>query len=167
MLNLKNSTRSSALHAAKQKSDRSTVRAKEPNFGEVIRTRRRELNLTQGEVASRIKTSTPYIGHLESSKRHPSDLVVTRLAEVLGLDNRKLFFLANPRTEVFLSARPERAEGSVSTLDQFRKNEQLRRIHNVSNDEMNMLSHVALLGEIQSPRDLIYILNTVRHLVGR
>jgi hypothetical protein len=104
---------------------------------------------------------------LESSKRHPSDLVVTRLAEVLGLDNRRLFFLANPCTEVFLSARPERAEGSVSTLDQFRKNEQLRRIHNVSNDEMNMLSQVALLGEIQSPRDLIYILNTVRHVVGR
>jgi len=143
------------------------VRAKEPNFGEVIRTRRRELNLTQGEVASRIKTSTPYIGHLESSKRHPSDLVVTRLAEGLGLDKRKLFFLANPRTEVLLSARSEKAEGSVSTLDQFRKDEQLRRIHNVSNDEMNMLSQVALLGEIQSPRDLIYILNTVRHLVGR
>src|SRR6266576_1071298 len=96
MLNSKNSTRSSALPPAKQKSDRSTVRAKEPNFGEVIRTRRRELNLTQGEVASRIKTSTPYIWHLESRKRHPSDLVVTRLADVLGLDKRKLFFSRQP-----------------------------------------------------------------------
>ena len=167
MLNLKNSTRSSALHAAKHKSDRPAARAKEPNFGEVIRTRRRELDLTQDEVASRIKTSTPYVGHLESGKRHPSDKIVTRLAEVLGFDNRELFFLANPHTEALLSVQPERAEGSVSVWDQFRKNEQLRRIHNVSNDEMNMLSHVALLGEIQSPRDLIYILNTVRHAVGR
>jgi hypothetical protein len=104
---------------------------------------------------------------LESGKRHPSDKIVTRLAEVLGFDNRELFFLANPHTEALLSVQPERAEGSVSTLDQFRKNEQLRRIHNVSNDEMNMLSQAALLGEIQSPRDLIYILNTVRHVVGR
>ena len=167
MLNLKNSTQSSALHAAKHKSDRSTVRAKEPNFGEVIRTRRRELDLTQDEVASRIKTSTPYVGHLESGKRHPSDKIVTRLAEVLGFDKRELFFLANPHTEALLFVQPERAEGSVSTLEQFRKSEQLRRIHNVSNDEMNMLSQVALLGEIQSPRDLLYILNTVRHVVGR
>ena len=30
-----------------------------------------------------------------------------------------------------------------------------------------MLSQVALLGELQSPRDLIYILNTVRHAVGK
>jgi len=47
------------------------------------------------------------------------------------------------------------------------KNDQLRRVHNVSNDEMNMLSQVSLLGEIRSSRDLIYILNTVRHAVGK
>jgi len=166
MLKLKNSIQSSAPHASKRKSER-LARPKEPSFGEVIRTRRRELDLTQDEVASRIKTSTPYVGHLESSKRHPSNKIVTRLAEVLGFDNRELFFLANPLTEALLSAQPERAEGSVSAWDQFRKNDQLRRVHNVSNDEMEMLSQVALLGEVQSPRDLIFILNTVRHAVGR
>jgi hypothetical protein len=114
-----------------------------------------------------MKTSTPYVGHLESGKRHPSDKIVTRLAEVLGLDRRELFFLANPHTQALLAAPQEKAEGSASAWDQFRKNEQLRRIHNVSNDEMQMLSQVALLGEIQSPRDLIYILNMVRHAVGR
>ena len=167
MLNVDNSTQSSAPHAAKRKSERSSTRAKEPSFGGVIRNRRRELDLTQGEVASLINTSTPYVGHLESGKRHPSDMIVTRLAEVLGLDSRELFFLANPHTEALLSAQPESTEGSVSAWEQFRKNEQLRRVHNVSNDEMEMLSQVALLGEIQSPRDLIFILNTVRHAVGR
>ena len=72
-------------------------RTKERSFGQVLRDRRRQLDLTQEEVARRIKTSTPYIGHLESAKRHPSDKIVTRLAEVLGLDRRELFFLANPR----------------------------------------------------------------------
>src|ERR1039458_1728777 len=142
MLKAKNSARSSAPYVAKRKSDRSTARAKE--FGEVIRSRRRELDLTQNEVASRIKTSTPYVGHLESSKRHPSDKIVTRLAEVLGFDNRELFFLANPLIEALLSAQPENAEGSVSAWDQFRKNDQLRRIHNVSKDEMEGVSQAAL-----------------------
>src|SRR5882672_2819516 len=74
-------------------------RSKERNFGQVIRERRRQLDLTQEEVAHRIKTSTPYVGHLESGKRHPSDKILTRLAEVLGLDRRELFFLANPRAQ--------------------------------------------------------------------
>lgn len=84
---------------------------------------------------------------------------------MLGLDYRELFSLANPHT--LLSAQPERAEGSVSAWEQFQTNEQLRHIHNVSNDEMEMLSQVALLGEIQSPRELLFILKTVRHAVGR
>jgi transcriptional regulator with XRE-family HTH domain len=143
----------------------SIARAKDPDFGEVIRRRRRELNLTQDEVASRIKTSTPYVGRLESGKRHPSEKIVARLAEVLGLDKRELFFLANPRAQTLLSAEPEKAESSA--WEQFRKNDHLLRIHNVSNEEMELLSRVALLGEIHSPRDLIYVLNAVRHAVGR
>lgn len=145
----------------------SKARVKEPSFGDVIRRRRRELDLTQDEVAARIKTSTPYVGHLEAGKRHPSQKVVTKLAEVLGLDRRELFFLANPQAEALMSPPAETTEGSVSAWEQFRNNDQLRRIHNVTSNEMEMLSQVALLGDLQSPRELIYILNTVRHAVGK
>jgi transcriptional regulator with XRE-family HTH domain len=140
-------------------------RSKERNFGQVIRERRRQLDLTQEEVAHRIKTSTPYVGHLESGKRHPSDKILTRLAEVLGLDRRELFFLANPRAQALLS--PESESTTIPAWEDFRKNEQLRRVHSISNEEMEMLSRVALLGEVRSARDFIYILNTVRHAVGR
>jgi transcriptional regulator with XRE-family HTH domain len=140
-------------------------RSKERNFGQVIRERRRQLDLTQEEVAHRIKTSTPYVGHLESGKRHPSDKIVTRLAEVLGLDRRELFFLANPRAHALLN--PEGTNDGDSVWEEFRKNDQLRRVHGISNDEMEMLSRVALLGDVRSARDFIYILNTVRHAVGR
>jgi transcriptional regulator with XRE-family HTH domain len=140
-------------------------RSKERNFGQVIRERRRQLDLTQEEVAHRIKTSTPYVGHLESGKRHPSDKILTRLAEVLGLDRRELFFLANPRAQALLN--PETESTTIPAWEDFRKNEQLRRVHSISNEEMEMLSRVALLGEVRSARDFIYILNTVRHAVGR
>jgi transcriptional regulator with XRE-family HTH domain len=141
------------------------ARIKERTFGMVIRDRRRQLDLTQEEVARRIKTSTPYVGHLESGKRHPSDKILTRLAEVLGLDRRELFFLANPRAQALLT--PQLPAGEDSAWDDFSKNEQLRRIHNVTNDEMEMLARVALLGDVRSQRDFIYILNTVRHAVGK
>jgi transcriptional regulator with XRE-family HTH domain len=141
------------------------ARLKERSLGQIIRERRRQLDLTQEEVARRIKTSTPYVGHLESGKRHPSDKIVTRLAEVLGLDRRELFFLANPRAQALLSEETESTPESA--WDDFKKNEQMRRIHNITGDEMEMLSRVALLGDVRSPRDFIYILNTVRHAVGR
>lgn len=141
------------------------ARIKERNFGQIIRDRRRQLDLTQEEVARRIKTSTPYVGHLESGKRHPSDKIVTRLAEVLGLDRREMFFLANPRAQELLS--PAVAAEANSAWDDFKRNEQLRRVHNVTNEEMEMLSRVALLGDVRSTRDFIYILQTVRHAVGK
>ena len=141
------------------------ARIKERTFGTIIRDRRRQLDLTQEDVARRIKTSTPYVGHLESGKRHPSDKILTRLAEVLGLDQREMFFLANPRAQELLSP-PVEVEAN-SAWDDFRRNDQLRRIHNVTNEEMEMLSRVALLGEVRSTRDFIYILQTVRHAVGK
>jgi transcriptional regulator with XRE-family HTH domain len=141
------------------------ARNKQRSFGQVIRERRRQLDLTQADTARGIKTSTPFVGHLESGKRRPSDKTLTRLAEVLGLDRRELFFLANPRALALLS--PEPKSTTDSAWDDFRKNERLRRVHNIASDEMKMLSQVALLGGDPSARDFIFILNTVRHAVGR
>jgi transcriptional regulator with XRE-family HTH domain len=141
------------------------ARNKHRSFGQVIRERRRQLDLTQEETARGIGKSTPYIGHLESGKRHPSNETLRRLAEVLGLDRRELFFLANPRARALLN--PVNKLTTDSAWDDFRKNEHLRRIHKIASDEMEMLSRVALLGGVPSARDFIYILNTVRHAVGR
>src|SRR5436305_15082841 len=105
------------------------ARTKERNFGQIIRERRRQLDLTQEEVARRIKTSTPYVGHLESGKRHPSDKVVTRLAEVLALDKRELFFLANPGAQALLQ-RPVQTDAE-SAWDEFRGDDRVKRIYNI------------------------------------
>src|ERR1700688_222009 len=101
---------------------------KERNFGQVIRERRRQLDLTQQEVAHRIKTSTPYVGHLESGKRHPSDKGLSRLAEVVGSPRRDLFCLATPRAVELW--RPPAEGAKASAWAPFRKDERLKRIHN-------------------------------------
>src|SRR6202162_763008 len=137
------------------------AKAKDRSFGAVIRDRRRQLDLTQEEVARRIKTSTPYVGHLESGKRHPSDKIVSRLCEVLGLDRRELFFLANPRAQALLTP-PREEVVDNSAWEDFRKNEQTRRLYNINNEEIEALSRVALMGEVLLKRDFIYILITLR-----
>ena len=134
-------------------------------FGQVIRERRRQLDLTQEEVARRIKTSVPYIGHLESAKRHPSEKVVVRLAQVLGLDPRELFLLANPGTRALLSQQPRAEE--TSAWESFAKDENLRNLHHVTDEEMQTLSQVAMMGEVRSSRDFLFILNTIRQALGQ
>lgn len=129
-------------------------------FGSAIRERRRQLDLTQEDVATRIKTSTPYIGHLESGKRHPSEKVIARLSEVLGLQSRELFFLANPRTRDLLSA--ANSGGRRSAWEEFRHDDRIRRAHNISAEEMDVLGRVAAMGEARAPRDFVYILNAIR-----
>jgi transcriptional regulator with XRE-family HTH domain len=139
---------------------------KSPTFGEVLRRRRRELDLTQGELANMIDTSTPYVGLLESDQRHPSDAIVSKLADALGLERGELFFLANPDTRALLKDENEPPK-SNSAWDAFRADQRLHRIHNVTAEEMGMLSRVALMGEIGSPREFVYILNTVRQALSR
>ena len=133
-------------------------------FGSVIRARRRQLNLTQEELAVRIKSSVPYIGHLETGKRHPSANIVTRLAEVLGLDLRELFFLANPETKP-LVVEPAHSNGT-SAWEAFRGNVSLLKLNNITEQELQALSGVAMLGNVRSPRDFMFILNTIRQALG-
>lgn len=44
----------------------------------------------------------------------------------------------------------------------FQDDLELRRAHNISAQEMEMLSEVALMGQVQRERDFIYILNILR-----
>ncbi len=130
------------------------------SFGQMVRDRRRQLELTQEELARRIRTSTPYIGHIESGKRHPSDEILTRMADVLGFDRRELFFTANPNARAMLIPKSEDADSSA--WDEFRKDQQLHQLHQINSRELDMLSQVAMMGEVRSSRDFIYILNTIR-----
>jgi transcriptional regulator with XRE-family HTH domain len=135
------------------------------NFASVIRRRRRELDLTQEEVARRIGTSTSYIAHLESARRHPSEEVVVQLAEVLMLDARELFFLANPQTRDLISCAAE--QDTTSVWEAFAQNEKLHRTHKITGQELETLSRVALMGEVRSPADFIFILQAIRNVLGR
>jgi transcriptional regulator with XRE-family HTH domain len=134
-------------------------------FSQRIRARRRALDLTQEEVARRIGTSTPYVGHLESGKRHPSEKIVVKLADVFGIDRGELFLLANPQAEAIISGRTESSD--TSAWNEFRRDKMLQRLHKITPQEMGILSRVALMGKVRSSRDFLFVLNTLRQAFGR
>jgi transcriptional regulator with XRE-family HTH domain len=134
-------------------------------FAQEIRARRRTLDLTQDEIARRIGTTTPYVGHLESGKRHPSEKIVIKLADALGIDRGELFLLANPQAQAIIKLPDDKPERSA--WEEFRKDKHLQRIHNISAEEMNLLSRVDMMGQVRSSRDFLFILYTVRQALGR
>jgi transcriptional regulator with XRE-family HTH domain len=142
-----------------------TTKSKKRTLGPVLRERRRQLDLTQQEVARRIKTSTPYVGHLEADKRRPSTKVLSKLADVLCLSRRDLFILANPRVVELLGS--NESDRRDSAWDLFHRDEELRRAYHITVEEIELLSKVALMGDVISPRDFLFILNAVRHALGR
>jgi DNA-binding XRE family transcriptional regulator len=121
--------------------------------------------MTQEEVARRIGTSLPYIGHLEAKKRHPSAKVVIKLAKVLGFGARELFLLANPQTQTLISQQTSAAESNA--WDVFSRDETLRKVHNITDEEMETLSRVAMMGEVRSPSDFVFILNSIRQALAK
>src|SRR5260370_4177606 len=135
------------------------------SYGQVIRERRRKLDLTQQDLARRIETSVPYVGLLESGKRHPSDKVVAKLAAALALEPRELFFLANPGTKHLISREQKNSEASA--WDGFVNDEGLRKLHDITDQEMQTPSQVPLMGEVRSSRDFLFILNTIRQAFGQ
>ena len=76
----------------------------------------------------------PFVGHLETGHRRPSEKTISKLAKALGLDRRELFLLANPDTREFFRSRPEGSTGSA--WDQFKRNRQLHRAHKIDLAEM-------------------------------
>ena len=82
---------------------------------------------------------------------------------------KKLDFGEEIRSRRSRYAQQDEAEISASVWDQFRKAEQLRLTNNVSKAEMKMLSQLVgcNFAGIRSLPDLIFMLNTIRHAVGR
>jgi transcriptional regulator with XRE-family HTH domain len=133
------------------------------SFGSSIRDRRRQRHLTQEQLARLVDRSASYISNLEAGRRRPSEKLVMKLAEALELDSRELFLFTIPGLTSLLSE-PETSE-KMSAWKTFLNNEDLHKAYNITDRELEMLSKVAMMGEVQSSQDFIFILKSIRRAV--
>lgn len=136
------------------------TRASLRQFGSLIRDRRRELDMKQDEVARRIGVTAGCIANLEGGTRRPSEKLVAKLADVLALDARELFLYTVPKIACFLSI--PKISGEESAWDRFLTDQVLRDTYNITDEEMEMLSRVALMGDVRSSQDFVFILKSIR-----
>jgi transcriptional regulator with XRE-family HTH domain len=126
----------------------------------MLRRRRRQLELTQDEVARRIGVRANYVGYLERDLRRPSTGVLGKIGKVLDLDREEMFFLAHPQVRSFIHT--EAADTSKPTWDQFRTNKRLHTRNGITQAELKVLQHVSSLGQVRSIRDYLFILQAIR-----
>lgn len=140
---------------------------KKKTLGQVLKSQRAILGLTQRELARKLDVKPSHVAYLETDRRRPSLALLSRIADVLGLEKEPLFLLAHPEASSLLSARREPAPRA--TPDQvwrdFTGNKALLARHNVKARELKVLSQVNLLGKITAPRHFLFILNAIRQAV--
>lgn len=56
-----------------------------------MKARRKELGISQAELAEKIDTSPNYISKIEAEKQFPSVQMIEKIAESLGIDSVDLF----------------------------------------------------------------------------
>jgi transcriptional regulator with XRE-family HTH domain len=140
---------------------------KKQTLGEVLKNRRELFALTQRELAAKIGVKPSHVAYLETDRRRPSLGLVSRIAEVLGLNKEKLFLLAHPEARSLISSgrssapRPEHE----NVWREFCRNEALLARYQVSSRELKVLSQINLLGKVAAPRHFLFILNSIRQAV--
>lgn len=69
------------------------------NFGQTIRSLRKARNLSQRELAEKVRVNFSYISKIENERLdfadYPSEELILKLAKVLGADGDELLLLAN------------------------------------------------------------------------
>lgn len=136
---------------------------KGPSLGSVLKQRRRQLEMTQAQVASKVGCRANYIGYLESGARRPSANIVLRLAKVLDLDAQELFLMANPQVRTVMGSE---SEAHTSPWERFKKNKRLHTRHGITRAELSALERVAMLGSVRNQRDFLFILQTIRQALS-
>jgi transcriptional regulator with XRE-family HTH domain len=140
---------------------------KKKTLGPVLKRQREALALTQRELARKLNVKPSHVAYLENDRRRPSLALLSKIADVLGLEKEPLFLLAHPEASSLLGARREASEPRMrdQAWRDFSGNKALLARHNVKPRELRVLSQVNMLGKISAPRNFLFILNAIRQAV--
>lgn len=139
---------------------------KRNTLGEILKKRRQAMGMSQLELAELLGVRASHVGYLEQGRRGPSLSLLSRIAEILGLDKGELLLMAHPETKEFLDNQDEAREGSQqSAWDELVSDKALLTRHRITPEELKVLSQIGLLGTVNSPRDYLFILRCIRQAV--
>jgi transcriptional regulator with XRE-family HTH domain len=134
-------------------------------LGQVLRNRRKEIGLSQQELALKLGIKPAHIAQLESDRGpRPSFQLLSRAANALGLDKDRLFQLTETGAKSVSVAHKvlPNPKDSGQVFASFARNRALLDRYNVKPQELKALSQVSLMGKVTDGEALLFILEAIR-----
>jgi transcriptional regulator with XRE-family HTH domain len=136
-------------------------------LGLLIRRQRESFRLTQRELASKLGVKASHVAYIEGGQRRPSLTLVRRLADTLGLNKQKLLLLTYPEARHLITQPLGPSPGNPdATWRQFAGDRAMLAEHSITSAELKILREVSLLGRVEAPRNLLFVLNAIRQAVS-
>ena len=135
------------------------------NFGDYIRKKRLELDLTQSEMADKLGISQNFVAYIEKNERNPSKDVIKKLADLFSVPTDKLYLMANPDLEKIFKKNPVNGQLPLPPLlKKLQSDPDLRRKYSIQDEDISMLNSLQPRGQIQRVEDYVFLLMTIRQL---
>ena len=105
--------------------------------------------------------------YLENGRRRPSLALLSRIADTLELDKKRLFLLAHPEAHWIVTERRESspAKQRDDAWRKFARDRGTLARHRVTGRELKVLKSINLLGRVSAPNQFLFILNAIRQAV--
>jgi transcriptional regulator with XRE-family HTH domain len=140
---------------------------KKETLGQVLKQRRGAYAYTQRELARKLGIKASHVAYLENGRRRPSLSLLSRIADTLELDKRRLFLLAHPEAQWIVGERrePSPAQRREDAWRKFARDRGTLTRHKVTDQELKVLHKVNMLGRVSAPKQFLFILNAIRQAV--
>jgi transcriptional regulator with XRE-family HTH domain len=134
------------------------------SLGQIIKNQRTAMALSQRKLAYQLGIQGSHVAYIERGLRKPSLSLLRRIADVLGLNGGKLFFLLHPEAKTLLGAclKSGPPEPLGESWRQFVNNHALLKRHGITRAELRILKQVSLLRRVSSPGQFLFVLNSIR-----
>jgi transcriptional regulator with XRE-family HTH domain len=133
-------------------------------LGRVIKERRKELALTQRELAKQLGVEASHVAYLEGGKRKPSLTLMARLEQALGISRQRIFLLSHPEAATVVNpAAADQPRGQTANeWRQFIADRAFVKRHQITRRELQAFKELRLLGYVLSRHQLLAILTMIR-----
>ena len=137
-------------------------------FPALIYERRRELKMTQDEVARAIGVHANYVGYLEKGVRRPSAKTLAALCRVMQLDRRKVLLSLRPLfKDVVIGPADGPCGGDLpESLDELRRDVPTRRRLRISDEDIRNLAVLEEFGPVRDKDGYLRFLSVMREITA-
>jgi transcriptional regulator with XRE-family HTH domain len=153
--------------ALKQTAGMEAFRHRKMNeLGELLRTGRTTLGLTQQAVAESAGVGPSYVSLLERGRRKPSLNVAVRIADTIGVERDRFLLLAFPEARALLPCH-ELSKQASQSWNRFVRERAILRRYQVTKNELQILQQLSLHVTTLSTKEFIAILTLLRNIPDR